>query len=921
GYWLYSDADKIEQLVFADGTVWGVSDIMPMISTVPTTGNDYIVAPIGNNTIDALDGNDGISSGSGNDTLLGGAGDDVLWSGDGSDILSGGSGADELYSGLSDADARNDLLSGGVGDDFLGGWVANELLVGGQGDDTVGGYDGASVILFNRGDGNDWIDPWSSGVGTQADTVSLGGGIGLGDLTFSRDGDNLVLDAGDGESIVFDSWFGSNWSDYSVDGNKVVTRLQIVTEAMPGYDPDSADPLFNKRIQQFDFVGLAGRFETALAGDPGMGAWQLAPYLAQYSLGGSDTAAIGGAMAYLYGKDGKLDGLTEAEVRAQLSDAAFGTASQTLGTAAPLPGSGVFDDVDFIHGDNLTYSATRADGSPLPGWLSFDAASGTFSGTPLNADVGDLDLTVSATDTGGLNASTPLSISVANVNDSPTAADDVGAAQEDGGAVTLSAASLLSNDTDPDVGDTLDIVAVSQPDSGATVSLLAPTSPGQASDVQYDLGSLYQSLGAGQTATDTFGYTIADAEGATSTANVVMTITGVNDAPVTAADFAAVQEDGVLTTTGNVLSNDTDVDAGTVLAVADAGVRQGNFGGLTLAADGSYSYTLDNAAGVVQALAAGQSATDVFSYGASDGIVSTPATLSVSIAGANDAPVVAKPIADQSAAAGGPFNFTFADNTFFDIDSGDSLAYTAGLADGTALPSWLSFDAATRTFSGTPPGGSTGGTCGSSGGAGTASSLQLRVYATDTAGASTFDDFALNVSGGSGGGGGSGGEGAPGGGGDDDYSHHNHGGDHSGNHGGDHGDGRDGDRHDHGHHDDSAKCRDARDTIAARLKKKPNYDFGALSNYLAQHRGGGYGALSAAQVAAQWRSVQARVAQLAQDDEDSRRGAHSGEHYGGDDGFAHGANFWGYAGSTGQNRGCGGIATFGGLDEGFRKLG
>ncbi len=31
-------------------------------------------------------------------------------------------------------------------------------------------------------------------------------------------------------------------------------------------------------------------------------------------------------------------------------------------------------DVDFIHGDSLTYSATLADGSPLPAWLTFDAA-------------------------------------------------------------------------------------------------------------------------------------------------------------------------------------------------------------------------------------------------------------------------------------------------------------------------------------------------------------------------------------------------------------------------------------------------------------------------------------------------------------------------------------------------------------------
>jgi hypothetical protein len=101
----------------------------------------------------------------------------------------------------------------------------------------------------------------------------------------------------------------------------------------------------------------------------------------------------------------------------------------------------------------------------------------------------------------------------------------------------------------------------------------------------------------------------------------------------------------------------------------------------------------------------------------------------------------------------------------------------------------------------------------------------------------------------------------------------------------------------------------------------PNYDFTSLSTYLAQQQGGGYGALTAAQVAQQWRTVQNRVGQLAQDDEDARHGAHGGEHYGNDDGLAHGAMFWGYAGSTGQGRSQGGMASFSGLGEGFTKLG
>ncbi|MDP2694049.1 MAG: Ig-like domain-containing protein, partial [Gallionella sp.] len=296
--------------------------------------------------------------------------------------------------------------------------------------------------------------------------------------------------------------------------------------------------------------------------------------------------------------------------------------------------AGTFGDVDFIHGDTLTYGATLADGTTLPAWLTFDAATGTFSGIPGNGDVGNMNVQVTATDTGGLSATSNFTLNAINVNDTSTANADMGAATEDGGAVLLSTATLLANDTDPDFihGDTLNIVGVSQAASGAEVSLLNGA-------VQYDTGTLFQSLAQGQTATDTFSYTVSDMAGATSTATVTMTVTGVNDGPVTASDAAAVQEDAALIATGNVLANDTDVDQGTVLSVANAGTLQGNYGSLVLGADGGYSYELDNASAAVQGLMAGQSVTETFAYQATDGIAATPATLTVTIAGSNDAPV------------------------------------------------------------------------------------------------------------------------------------------------------------------------------------------------------------------------------------------------------------------------------------------
>ena len=52
--------------------------------------------------------------------------------------------------------------------------------------------------------------------------------------------------------------------------------------------------------------------------------------------------------------------------------------------------------VDADLGDRLNYSATLADGTNLPAWLQLDAATGTFSGTPGNDNVGAVDVQVTA---------------------------------------------------------------------------------------------------------------------------------------------------------------------------------------------------------------------------------------------------------------------------------------------------------------------------------------------------------------------------------------------------------------------------------------------------------------------------------------------------------------------------------------------
>src|SRR5882724_8272968 len=156
-----------------------------------------------------------------------------------------------------------------------------------------------------------------------------------------------------------------------------------------------------------------------------------------------------------------------------------------------------------------------------------------------------------------------------------------------------------------------------------------------------------QALGAGQTAKDVFSYTASDGHGHVATATLTITVTGTNDAPVAAADVNTVPED-TASVSGNVLANDSDVDKSDVLAVSavdgsadNVGTAiEGIYGTLQLNANGSYSYTPDDSKTAVQALGAGETATDEFSYTVSDGHGgSANATLTITVTGTNDPPV------------------------------------------------------------------------------------------------------------------------------------------------------------------------------------------------------------------------------------------------------------------------------------------
>ncbi|MEC5205909.1 VCBS repeat-containing protein [Vogesella perlucida] len=132
----------------------------------------------------------------------------------------------------------------------------------------------------------------------------------------------------------------------------------------------------------------------------------------------------------------------------------------------------------------------------------------------------------------------------------------------------------------------------------------------------------------------------------------------INIAPTANPDNAVVVEAGgssgstnyyagTPTATGNVLGNDTVTDTGgtktlTVVngqTISGSTAINGVYGTLTIAADGSYSYALDNTKTATNLLAKGAVVNEVFNYTMQDGKgLSSSSQLTVQVSGTNDAP-------------------------------------------------------------------------------------------------------------------------------------------------------------------------------------------------------------------------------------------------------------------------------------------
>jgi Ca2+-binding RTX toxin-like protein len=531
--WFTDEVFKIEALWFSDGTVWDTLKVESRI--VPAVATSF---------------GDVLSGSTGNDVLAGLGGDDNIYDSSGNDILSGDGGNDTL----DDQGGRN-YLSGGPGDDQLFASYAT-LLAGGAGNDYLAAYGQAIVIAFNRGDGLDTIDALGLTGGGRF-TLSLGGGIRLADVSFSRDEFDLAISTGAGDSIRLGGWY---FTDPAFRSGGV---LQIIADD----------------IRTFDFATAINAFDVANAQDPEIGEWAAQDALSGNPFAIDSSQAIGGNIAYHYGRFGSADGLSVLSIQATLGDPFFGLVAQSIVAAeepenhAPVLANAVLDqtsaeDDPFVFtitedtftdsdaGDALTLTASREDGTTLPVWLLFDAGTRTFSGTPMNSDVGGLDVTLTATDPSGESASGTFRISVVNTNDAPDlygSIADRSVLENTLFEMTISSGTFLDVDTDDSL--TLGASLADGAPLPAWLSFNALSASFSGMPENGDVGSVSVRVVA------------TDESGAQALDDFALTVVNVNDAPALGsaiADQAATSGTAFdFTIPANIFS---DIDQGDILA-------------------------------------------------------------------------------------------------------------------------------------------------------------------------------------------------------------------------------------------------------------------------------------------------------------------------------------------------------------------
>lgn len=203
-----------------------------------------------------------------------------------------------------------------------------------------------------------------------------------------------------------------------------------------------------------------------------------------------------------------------------------------------------------------------------------------------------------------------------------------------------------------------------------------------------------QQLADGQTEYDTFTVIVQDEHGAKHELALNVAVKGTNDAPtISGAPNLSVTEQTMPTSSGTITATDLDSTDVLLYGVKSEGhaatgtplTVSGNYGKLTVNADGTYSYTLDNRA---DALAQGETQQETFTLTVNDqhgGVVEQ--NITVSITGTNNAPTIESNSYTAEIAAvtdmAGPAPSVNGTLTYKDVDHGDMTSMKVLVGGGS----------------------------------------------------------------------------------------------------------------------------------------------------------------------------------------------------------------------------------------------
>ncbi|MDN6873934.1 retention module-containing protein [Pseudomonas citronellolis] len=342
--------------------------------------------------------------------------------------------------------------------------------------------------------------------------------------------------------------------------------------------------------------------------------------------------------------------------------------SKTTAEDTAVSGQVVASDVD---GDALTYTLKPSSG-PANGTLVLDTATGHYTYTPNPNYNGPDSFTVVIDDGHNGTTESTVSLTVTAVNDAPVTTDDSKTTAED----TAVSGQVVASDVD---GDALTYTLKSgdEPKHG-TLVLDAAT------------GHYTYTPNPNYNGSDSFTVVIDDGHNGTAESTVSLSVTPVNDAPVAANDSKTTGENSVLSDQVPAASDiDSPVNPNGYALVSGPGAGNGL---LTFNSDGSYVF---NPGSDFDSLAPGESHQVSFTYTAKDseGATSAPATVTITVTGANDAPTGSDGTItlDEDSSR----SFSAIDFGFNDVDHNDALG--AVRIDSLPGAGSLTFDGAAVT--------------------------------------------------------------------------------------------------------------------------------------------------------------------------------------------------------------------------------